>query len=65
VRVGSPAGTTRGFGAMEFRDIGAMMIEVLDGLKAAGGAEGNGAVEEAVKARAIALCRRFPIYPRL
>jgi glycine hydroxymethyltransferase len=65
IRVGSPAGTTRGFGVKEFRDIGAMINEVLDGLKAAGKDGDNSAVEEAVKARAIALCRRFPIYPYL
>ncbi len=61
IRVGSPAGTTRGFGIAEFRAIGRMMAEVLDGL-AANGEEGNAKVEAKVKAEAIALCRRFPIY---
>ena len=61
IRVGSPAGTTRGFGVAEFRTIGRMMAEVLDGL-AANGEDGNGKVEAEVKAEAIALCRRFPIY---
>jgi glycine hydroxymethyltransferase len=61
IRVGSPAGTTRGFGVAEFRAIGRMMAEVLDGL-AANGEEGNAKVEAKVKAEAIALCRRFPIY---
>ena len=61
IRVGSPAGTTRGFGVAEFRTIGRMMAEVLDGL-AANGEEGNAKVEAKVKAEAIALCRRFPIY---
>ena len=61
IRVGSPAGTTRGFGAAEFRAIGRMIGEVLDGL-AANGEEGNGKVEARVKAEALELCRRFPIY---
>ena len=61
IRLGSPAGTTRGFGTAEFRDIGRMIVEVLDGL-VANGVEGNGDVEAKVKAEAIALCRRFPIY---
>ncbi len=65
IRVGSPAGTTRGFGVKEFRDIGDMIITVLDGLKSANRAEANTAVEQAVRDRAIALCRRFPIYPGL
>ena len=61
IRVGSPAGTTRGFGIAEFRQIGAMMAEVLDGL-AANGEAGNAKVEAKVKAEATALARRFPIY---
>ena len=61
IRLGSPAGTTRGFGIAEFRQIGRMIAEVLDGL-AANGEAGNAAVEARVKAEAIALCRRFPIY---
>ncbi len=61
IRLGSPAGTTRGFGVAEFQEIGRMIAEVLDGL-AENGPDGNGAVEEAVKAKAIALCDRFPIY---
>jgi glycine hydroxymethyltransferase len=61
VRLGAPAGTTRGFGVAEFQEIGRMIAEVLDGL-AKNGAEGNGAVEEKVKAQAIELCKRFPIY---
>ncbi|HWB45349.1 MAG TPA: serine hydroxymethyltransferase [Hyphomicrobiaceae bacterium] len=61
IRIGSPAGTTRGFGVAEFRAIGRMMAEVLDGL-AANGDEGNAKVEARVKAEAIALCERFPIY---
>jgi glycine hydroxymethyltransferase len=61
IRIGAPAGTTRGFGLAEFRAIGRMMGEVLDGL-AASGEDGNAAVEARVKAEAVALCRRFPIY---
>jgi glycine hydroxymethyltransferase len=62
IRVGSPAGTTRGFRVREFRDIADMIAEVLDGLRS-NGHEGNGAVEAAVKARVRELCARFPIYP--
>jgi glycine hydroxymethyltransferase len=62
VRLGTPAGTTRGFGIAEFREIGKLIAEVLDGLKAANSDEGNQAVEEAVKARVLALTERFPLY---
>ncbi|MBA2127486.1 serine hydroxymethyltransferase [Hyphomicrobium methylovorum] len=61
IRLGSPAGTTRGFGVAEFQEIGRLISEVLDGV-AKNGEDGNGAVEAAVKAKAIALCDRFPIY---
>ena len=61
IRLGAPAGTTRGFGVAEFQEIGRMIAEVLEGL-AANGEAGNGAVEEKVKAQAIDLCNRFPIY---
>ena len=64
IRLGTPAGTTRGFGEAEFREIGELIVEVLDGL-AANGPDGNGAVEAAVRKRAAALCDRFPIYPGL
>jgi glycine hydroxymethyltransferase len=64
IRVGSPAGTTRGFGVQEFREIGDMISDVLDGLRE-NGHEGNGAVEAEVKSRVRALCQRFPIYPEL
>ncbi|WP_041376001.1 serine hydroxymethyltransferase [Polymorphum gilvum] len=63
VRLGTPAGTTRGFGLAEFREIGLLITEVLDGLKAANSEEGNAAVEAAVKAKVEALTARFPIYP--
>ncbi|MGQ0660235.1 serine hydroxymethyltransferase [Sphingosinicella sp.] len=62
IRVGSPAGTTRGFGVAEFRDIADMVADVLEGLRV-NGEEGNGAVEAGVKARVRELCARFPIYP--
>ncbi len=61
VRLGTPAGTTRGFGIAEFQEIGSLIAEVLDGL-AANGSDGNEAVEAKVKENAIALCERFPIY---
>ncbi len=64
IRLGTPAGTTRGFGEAEFREIGDLIIEVIDGL-AANGEEGNSAVEEAVKAKVEALCARFPLYANL
>jgi glycine hydroxymethyltransferase len=61
VRLGTPAGTSRGFGLAEFRQVGRMIAEVLDGL-AANGEDGNAKIEAKVKAEAIALCQRFPIY---
>jgi glycine hydroxymethyltransferase len=61
IRVGSPAGTTRGFGTAEFRDIADMIADVLEGLRDKG-EEGNGAVEAEVKGRVRRLCARFPIY---
>jgi glycine hydroxymethyltransferase len=64
VRLGTPAGTTRGFGEPEFRQIGRWIIEVTEGL-AQNGEDGNGAVEAKVKAEVEALCQRFPIYPEL
>jgi glycine hydroxymethyltransferase len=64
IRVGSPAGTTRGFGPAEFREIADMIADVLDGL-AKNGPDGNGQTEAHVRARVEALCDRFPIYPEL
>jgi glycine hydroxymethyltransferase len=61
IRLGAPAGTTRGFGVSEFQQIGRMIAEVLDGL-AKNGVEGNAEVEKKVKAQAMDLCKRFPIY---
>jgi glycine hydroxymethyltransferase len=62
VRLGTPAVTTRGFGEAEFRMVGKLIGEVLDGLARANDAEGNTAVEASVKARVLELCQRFPIY---
>jgi glycine hydroxymethyltransferase len=61
IRLGSPAGTTRGFAEKEFRLVGKLITTVLDGL-AANGDEGNGKVEKAVKKEVLALTKRFPIY---
>ncbi len=61
IRVGSPAGTTRGFGVAEFEMIGDMVADVLDALSAKG-EHGDPAVEADVRARVRALCERFPIY---
>ncbi|MFT3978658.1 MAG: serine hydroxymethyltransferase [Sphingomonas bacterium] len=61
IRVGSPAGTTRGFGTAEFREIGNMVADVLDGL-AKNGEAGDAQVEAHVRERVRALCARFPIY---
>ena len=60
IRLGTPAGTTRGFGAAEFRLVGALIVEVLDGLAAHG--EDNGRAEREVAARVLELTRRFPVY---
>jgi glycine hydroxymethyltransferase len=59
LRLGSPAGTSRGFGPAEFRRIGQMIAEVVDGLAAGGD---NSAVEAKVRDEVLALTRRFPIY---
>ena len=60
IRVGSPAGTTRGFGVAEFREVGMLMAEVLDAL--AENPKGNPDVEASVRERVKALTARFPIY---
>ena len=64
IRLGTPAGTTRGFGEAEFRQIADWIVEVVDGL-AANGEEGNSEVEAKVKAEVAELCARFPLYPNL
>jgi glycine hydroxymethyltransferase len=64
IRLGTPAGTTRGFGIAEFREIGIMIAEVCEGLRKNGEA-GDGQIEAAVKERVEAMCARFPIYEGL
>ncbi|CTQ49970.1 serine hydroxymethyltransferase [Jannaschia donghaensis] len=64
IRLGTPAGTTRGFAEPEFRLIADLIVEVVDGL-AANGIEGNAEVEASVRAKVQDLCGRFPIYPDL
>lgn len=61
IRLGTPAATSRGFGANEWREVVSLILEVTDGL-AKNGAEGNAAVEAAVRQKVKALCGRFPIY---
>ena len=61
VRLGTPAATSRGFGTAEFTQVGEMIIEVLNGLEK-NGEDGNGDVEQAVKARVLDLTGKFPIY---
>jgi len=61
IRLGSPAGTTRGFGPAEFKEIGKLIVEVVDAV-AKKGEEGDAAIEASVLSRVAELCRRFPIY---
>ena len=61
IRLGSPAGTTRGMNEEDFRLIGALIVEVMDGL-VANGEEGNAAVENSVRERVHALCAKYPLY---
>ena len=61
VRLGSPAATTRGFGRVEFRQVGEWIAEVLRGLAKTPG--GNAALEARVRGEVARLCDRFPIYP--
>ena len=60
IRLGTPAATTRGFGTAEFKEVGLLIAEVLDGLARSNG--DNTAAEEKVAARVKALCARFPMY---
>lgn len=60
IRLGSPAGTTRGFGTKEFSEIGGWIADVLDGLAAR--ANTNEAVESRVREQVVTLCQKFPIY---
>ncbi|MDC8753217.1 serine hydroxymethyltransferase [Erythrobacter sp. sf7] len=62
IRLGTPAGTTRGFGPEEFRIVGKLIAEVVDGL-AKNGPEGDAQVEESVRGRVSELCAAFPVYP--
>jgi len=64
IRLGTPAGTTRGFGPAEFREIGGMIAEVVEGLRK-NGEEGDGQIEASVRSRVEALCERFPVYPNI
>jgi len=64
LRLGSPAGTTRGFAEPEFRQIADWIVEVTAGL-ATNGADGNAVVEAKVKSEVLELCGRFPIYPTI
>jgi glycine hydroxymethyltransferase len=64
IRLGTPAGTTRGFGEAEFRQVGAMIAEVVEGLKK-NGADGDAQVEHSVARRVHDLCAHFPIYQDL
>jgi glycine hydroxymethyltransferase len=64
VRLGTPAGTTRGFAEAEFAAIGEMIVEVVDALAKAGPG-GDADVEAAVRRRVVALCKRFPLYAGL
>jgi len=64
IRLGTPAATTRGFGTAEFREIGLMINEVLDGLSRSNDG-GNGPAKQAVASRVQAMCARFPIYPAM
>ena len=61
IRLGTPAATSRGFGVAEFKKVGELIVEVLDGL-AANGEAGNAAVEAAVREKVTELTKRFPIY---
>ncbi|MEO0034511.1 MAG: hypothetical protein RLZZ501_534, partial [Pseudomonadota bacterium] len=60
IRLGTPAATTRGFGIEEFRQVGELIGDVLDGLAA--NPDDNGAAEARARAAVADLCRRFPIY---
>jgi len=64
IRLGTPAGTTRGFAEAEFRQIAKWIVEIVDGL-AANGEDGNEAVEAKVRGEVAAMCQRFPLYPNL
>jgi glycine hydroxymethyltransferase len=62
VRLGTPAATTRGFGPAEFRKVGGLIAEVLEGMRK-NGDEGDAQVEDSVRSRVTELCDAFPVYP--
>ncbi len=62
IRLGTPAGTTRGFGPAEFRKVGGLIAEVVEGMRR-NGDEGDAQVEESVRRRVSELCEAFPVYP--
>ncbi|WP_416831727.1 MAG: serine hydroxymethyltransferase [Erythrobacter sp.] len=62
IRLGTPAGTTRGFGPVEFRKVGALIARVVDGLSK-NGPEGDAQIEEQVRGEVAKLCAAFPVYP--
>ncbi|MBW3168305.1 serine hydroxymethyltransferase [Qipengyuania flava] len=62
IRLGTPAGTTRAFGPDEFRTIGALICDVVDGM-GRNGPEGDGQIEEQVRGKVAELCQAFPVYP--
>ena len=62
IRLGSPAATTRGFGPAEFRNVGGLIAEVLEGMRKNGEA-GDAQAEESVRRRVSELCEAFPVYP--
>jgi glycine hydroxymethyltransferase len=64
IRLGTPAGTTRGFGVAEFRQIGRMIADVVEGLRK-NGAEGDAQIEAKIAREVSELCARFPIYADL
>uniref|UniRef100_UPI0025E45349 serine hydroxymethyltransferase n=1 Tax=Novosphingobium sp. TaxID=1874826 RepID=UPI0025E45349 len=64
IRLGTPAGTTRGFAEAEFAEIGQLIAQVVDGM-ARNGDDGDGQVEQRVRGQVEALCSRFPIYPEV
>ncbi|MEO1729704.1 MAG: serine hydroxymethyltransferase [Pseudomonadota bacterium] len=64
IRLGTPAGTTRGFGPLEFRKVGELIAEVVEGLSK-NGPEGDAQIEEHVRSQVAELCANFPVYPNM
>ncbi|MBF0107781.1 MAG: serine hydroxymethyltransferase [Magnetococcales bacterium] len=63
IRLGTPAATTRGFDAEDFRNIGRWIVRVVDAVSSQGGSDPK--VEEEVRHQTLALCRRYPVYPNM